>query len=52
MLYTIPTAMVHMNRLVATPDGRQNHRTSPNLTLDNGSHKLVQGRPPLLYRFP
>ena len=52
MPYTIPTAMVHMNRLVATPDGRQNHRTSPNLTLDNGWHKLVQGGPPLLYRFP
>ena len=52
MPYTIPTAMVHMKRLVATPDGRQNHRTSPNLTLDNGSHKLVQGGPPLLYRFP
>ena len=52
MRHTIPTATVHMNRLEATPDGRQNHRTSPNLTLDNGSHKLVQGGPPLLYRVP
>ena len=52
MRHTIPTAMVHMNRLEATADGRQNHRTSPNLTLDNGSHKLVHGGPPLLYCFP
>ena len=35
MRYTISTAMVHMNRLVATPDGRQNDRTSPNLTMDH-----------------